>query len=256
MKNIDKFKELYNKNTPFILANVHNDHSAIIFEKLGYKAIGTSSMAIANSLGLEDGEQMTFKQLFLIVSQIIKNTTLPLTVDIEAGYSRDINKICKNIHKLIDIGVVGINIEDSVVENNQRKILDAEDFANIIKKIKTYLDDNSLDLFVNIRTDYYIMGLENPLQNTLERINIYNTTGADGIFIPAISNTEDIKKVVDKSNLPINVMFIPDLPSFELLESLGVKRISMGPFAYNKMMNDFEKNAKNIMENKLLDTLF
>ena len=53
-----KFKEFHNQTHPLINGNVWNVQRAKIFEKLNFQAIGTSSAAIAHSLGYEDGEQM------------------------------------------------------------------------------------------------------------------------------------------------------------------------------------------------------
>lgn len=77
------FKQLHQQKNPFILGNVWNASSARIFEQHGYKAIGTSSAAIANSLGYEDGEKISFNELFFIVEKIIAAVKIPLSVDIE-----------------------------------------------------------------------------------------------------------------------------------------------------------------------------
>lgn len=88
--------------------------------------------------GYDDGEQMSFSELSYFVKRIVKSTHLPLTVDIESGYSRDTSQIVDNIIHLADLGVVGINIEDSLV-NNGRKLLDIESFSKTIVDIKRTL---------------------------------------------------------------------------------------------------------------------
>jgi len=255
MINFKQFNELHNQDAPLILGNVWDANSALIFEKAGFKAIGTSSAAIATSLGYEDGEKMPFEDLLQIVKSIQLKVNIPLTVDIEGGYSRNIDVICKNIKLLAESDVVGINLEDSVV-NNQREISDAREFSKIIRKIKNYLSENSINIFLNIRTDFYIMGLDNPLEETLKRIKLYEEAGADGIFVPCITDEEDIKLVAESTNLPVNVMTMPDLPVFSVLTELGVKRISMGPFVYNNLMEEFEKNISTIMQNQSFNSLF
>lgn len=246
---------LHQQNTPFILGNVYDAHSALIFEKLGYQAIGTSSAAIASSLGLEDGEKIHFSQLIEVIKSIISKVKLPLTVDMEGGYSRDINTICSNIHILAKLGVVGINLEDSVV-NDKRKIINISDFTDTVKQVKRYIDTNNIQIFLNIRTDFYIMELNNPLENTLERIRLYEQIGIDGIFVPCVIDIDDIKQIVSATKVPINVMNMPNLPNFNTLTDIGVKRISLGPFAYNAMMDFLEKKAQKIINSKALDTLF
>ena len=94
---IDEFRKLNQDNQILHIGNVWDINSALILQRNGYKALGTSSAAIASSLGYEDGEQMSFDELFQICKQIISKINVPLSVDIEAGYSRDVKQIIKNI---------------------------------------------------------------------------------------------------------------------------------------------------------------
>lgn len=132
------FKSLHFQEKPLLICNVWDVASTKIAEKLHFNAIGTSSAAITTLLGYDDGEQMSFSELSFFVKRIVKSTHLPLTVDIESGYSRDTSQIVENIIHLADLGVVGINIEDSLV-NNGRKLLDIESFSKTIVDIKRTL---------------------------------------------------------------------------------------------------------------------
>lgn len=251
MNHYDSFKQFHHQSKPLLLGNVWNPQSALLYQKLGFKAIGTSSAAIATSLGYEDGEKMPFSDLLSVVKHIVSKINIPLTVDIEAGYSRDINEIINNIKNLQKLGVVGINIEDSVV-NETREIADANEFGLIIQSIKR----DCPDIFLNVRTDYYIMGLPNPLEATLQRVKIYATNGADGIFVPGITVEEDIRKVIRSTSLPINVMCMPTLTDFDTLQALGVKRISVGPFLYNNMLGKLENSIQEITKNNSFKSIF
>jgi len=249
------FKELHQQNNPLQIGNVWDCQSALMFEKLGYRAAGTSSAAIADSLGYEDGEQMGFDELNAIVKLITSKISIPLTVDLEGGYSRDIDQVISNIVTLHNSGVVGINLEDSVV-NEDRKILNSCEFGQSIKAIKLYLKKYKIDIFLNIRTDPYLMGLEDPLQETISRIQIYEKSGADGIFVPCITNENDLTRVVESTSLPINVLAMPDLPTFEILKKCGVKRMSMGSFLYSKMTKNMEDTLSAIGKNQTFNDLF
>src|SRR5690606_40662787 len=66
----DLFKQLHQLPVPLLLGNVWSAHSARIAEKAGYEALGTSSHAIAHMLGYEDGEEISFEELFFIVRNI------------------------------------------------------------------------------------------------------------------------------------------------------------------------------------------
>jgi len=255
MNNFETFKNLHNQNSPLLLGNAWDVQSALLLEKSGFKAIGTSSGAVASSLGYEDGEKMPFEELLRIVKNILSKIKIPLTVDIEGGYSRDTSELAKNIIAFHQLGVVGINLEDSVT-NAEREILSAENFSKILREVKSHLSKREIHIFVNARTDSYIMGLDNPLDQTIDRINLYEKAGADGIFVPCVVQENEIKKIVESTNLPINVMCIPDLPDFKVLENLGVKRISMGPFLYNNAVAKLESSINSIVDNQSFKSLF
>ncbi len=91
---------------------------------------------------------------------------------------------------------------------------------------------------------------------TLIRIKSYETTGACGIFVPCITKADDIKKVVSATKLPVNVMCMPELPGFEELGKIGVKRISMGPFLTNWLDKEAAAVVKTITTENNFSSLF
>jgi 2-methylisocitrate lyase-like PEP mutase family enzyme len=245
-----KFKALHQSKDLFVLPNVWNAKSAILFQEKQFPAIATSSAAVANSFGYDDGERMPFSDYLFVINRILSSVKIPLTVDLERGYGKTNAEIYDNIEKLIDLGVVGINIEDSTILNSKAVLQDAGAFAKTIAYIKTKLETKKSKLFVNIRCDTYILNVKNKQKETIERLNIYEETGADGIFLPCISNEGDIAEAVSNTKLPLNVMCIPGLPDFETLNTLGVKRLSMGPFLFNKIYGDISKISQDIVTNK------
>jgi len=249
------FKELHDQETPLIICNVWDVQSAKIAQKLDFQAIGTSSAAIASTLGYSDGEEMSFKELKYIIERIAKSVNTPLSVDLEAGYGRDPDTITKNIIELTDLGVKGINIEDSEV-GEKREILSIDNFSKRLEKICSKLIQLNQDVFINVRTDTFLLNVPNTLNQTLERVKSYVQSGANGIFIPKISKVEDIKIAVENSKKPVNVMCVPNLPNFEILKELGVKRISMGPFPFIKFSKTIETEFETIIRNKSFDNLF
>lgn len=104
------------------------------------------------------------------------------------------------------------------------------------------LKEKEIEMFINIRTDTFLLGLENALAETLKRIIMFEELNVDGVFVPCITSKNDIERVVSSTDLPINVMCMKDLPDFEALAQVGVKRITSGNF-----LNDYiYKNLKNI----------
>ncbi len=249
------FKSLHNQDSPFLICNVWDAMSAQIAEKYGFQAIGTSSSAIAAILGYEDGEKMSFPELCLIVKRITETTNLPLTVDIESGYSRNPFEIAENIKVLANMGVVGINIEDSVVDN-KRKLIDVEVFSNTLCSIKESLKNSGIEVFINVRTDVFLMRVNNPVSEAIKRIHMYEANGADGVFLPCIENETDIQEITQCSALPINVMCMPNLPDFKKLKELGVRRVSMGDFLFKNMYNHFESTLNTVVDSQKFKSVF
>jgi len=250
------FKQLHEQATPLILGNVWDVNSAIALEQQGYQAIGTSSAAVAASLGVEDGEQLSFAALFNVAQAIRAKTALPLTVDLEGGYSRDPSRIAKHIVDLCGIGVVGVNLEDSVVTDGHRALLEAEAFSHTIRAVKASLSEAGVEVFLNIRTDGFLLGVDNALVQTQERGTLYEQAGADGLFVPCVTQTTDIEAVVNSTALPVNVMAMPDLPAFSTLQQLGVKRISFGPFLYNAVSRYVNDTLAVVEELRAFSPLF
>ncbi len=250
-----EFKDLHKQDKPLLIGNVWDVPSAKTAEKLNFQAIGTSSSAIASILGYNDGEEMEFSKLEYFIKRIVSNTKLPLSVDLESGYSRNPREITNHIKRLADMGVVGINLEDSIVKNN-RTLLNADEFSKTLSKVNELLDKENIEIFINVRTDTFLLGHSNLIEETKKRIQLYENAGANGIFTPCIENISAIKEIVNCTNLPINVMCMPNLPDFDTLNNLGVKRISMGNFLFDKMYSQFEKTTKEIIHQKSFKSIF
>jgi len=248
--NFKKFKNLHYGKNLFILPNAWNAKSASLFQEKGFPAVGTSSAAVATSLGYEDGEGMPFEDYLFIIKRILNTVNIPVTVDIEMGYGKTNKQIADNIQKLSELGVAGINIEDSVIENSKRSLKNTSEFAKTIEHVKDHLTTKNLSLFINIRCDTYLLHVKDKQKETSKRLAIYQKTGADGIFLPCINSENDIAKAVSNAKLPLSVMCIPGLPGFEKLYELGVKRASMGPFMFTKTYKKAGELCQKIIDKK------
>jgi 2-methylisocitrate lyase-like PEP mutase family enzyme len=255
ISSFQKFDALHHANDLLLLPNAWDARSAIMFEENKFKAVGTSSAAVANSLGYEDGENMPFSDYLFVIDRILSAVTIPLTVDIEMGYGKDDETIAQNAVTLAKRGVTGINIEDSEIINSKRSLKDPIAFSKTIAHVKKTLASHQLDLFINVRCDTYILDVEDKQQKTRERLYHYNRCGANGIFLPCISNTQDIEDAVVHSKLPLNVMCIPGLPQLETLSNLGVKRVSMGPFMFQKVYAGINSLSQAIHSSKDLRSI-
>ncbi len=251
----ENFRNYHHESDPLILGNLWDVSSSIQLQKLGFKALGTSSAAIASMLGYEDGENMPFSEYLLIISRIAENTELPISVDLEAGYGNDPETVFSNIEELSQLGVVGINLEDSVVKGGSRTLVNVHEFASKLASIHKKIKDANMDMFINLRIDTFLLQLPNALEESIDRIDHYSNF-IDGIFLPCISANEDIEKMVNHTTLPLNVMCLPNLADFNTLTKLGVKRISMGNFLFDKMYNQFGETIKTVLNQKSFNSIF
>jgi 2-methylisocitrate lyase-like PEP mutase family enzyme len=246
MNHYQQFLKLHQGQSPFLIGNIWDVKSAEIFNAAGYKAIGSSSHAIAGASGYPDGEQVSFETILQVAKRVTKIISIPFTVDMEAGYSRTAEGIQTNIEKLHDAGVIGINLEDSLPAA-KRKLMDAKSFAGTVTAIADHISKKNMGIFFNIRTDAFLLGMPDALEETLPRVKLYEEAGAAGIFVPGIIQQQDISAIVQSTHLPINVMCMPGLPDFDVLAKLGVKRISMGGFFYNKVYQHVRQLSEAIL---------
>jgi 2-methylisocitrate lyase-like PEP mutase family enzyme len=247
MSNYKTFYQLHHQPGPLLLANVWNAKSAKLIEAAGYPAIATSSGAIADSLGYADGEQIPFEELLYIAQRIKASTTIPLSVDLEKGYSNDLTLINDHIQQLLDIGVAGINIEDAEGEAVYLRKLDS---------IKNYLTKTGQQLFVNARTDAFLRKLPSPLETVIRRAELYRECGANGLFVTGIGDPALIKEITANVSLPVNIVGNPNLATIEAIGNIGVKRISMAVLIYRATYQYMEQTVKEIISSQALTPLF
>jgi 2-methylisocitrate lyase-like PEP mutase family enzyme len=247
MDHYKNFCALHSQPRPLVIANAWNVKSAQIVEQNGFDAIGTSSGAIAESLGYPDGENIPFTELLYMVKRIRASTSLPLSVDFERGYTNDLNALSDNIQMLIDAGVVGINLEDAQGE---------EIYLKKLSSIRNYLEKHNQQLFINARTDAFLLKLPSPLETTLNRAKLYQQAGADGLFVTAMPDGDTLKQITSATTLPVNVVCTPKLPTVEYLTECGVRRISMAVFPYRATYKYFDTLVKRVRAEEGFAALF
>jgi len=247
MSHYDIFYQLHQQDKPFIIANAWNVRSAQLIEKNGYAAIATSSGAIAGSLGYDDGEKIPFMELLYIVKRIKACTQLPLSVDFEKGYTDNPDQLTDYVQQLIDAGVAGINLEDSQGE---------EVYLKKLTTIKNYLEKHNQRLFINARTDAFLLKLPSPLEVVLRRAKLYQEAGADGLFVTALRDAAIIKSITAATTLPVNVVAGPGLSSVEALSDCGVRRISMAVLLYKATYQHAEKLLQDVKAGQSFEPLY
>ena len=225
MNHYSLFNALHHYPKPLLLANAWDAGSAKLFEQAGAPAVGTSSAGMAWSLGYSDGGALPVAELQAAVRRLLRVLTVPLTVDIEDGYSADPAAVASLVHTLVQAGVVGINLEDGT---GPADLLVAK-----IAQIRKHLA--GAPLFINARCDVVIRALAGPgevVDETLRRLSRYQAAGADGAFVPGLVALSDVQAVVaglaGGKSMPLNLMLSPALPDVAALQAAGVRRISTG----------------------------
>lgn len=235
---------------PLILPNVWNPLSAKLFEQAGFKAIATTSSGIAASLGYPDGEKLPKHLMFDMIKLIANSVDIPVSVDLEAGYGKTPQEICTNVSSIIRAGVIGINIEDADPEQPGVLFPVAEQVAKI-QAIKSCAQKLEVPLFINARTDVFWQKLFTPkkrLSETIARLQAYEKAGADGVFVPGLTNLKDIAEVTNKISLPLNVLSGAWAKDLTALASAGVSRISIGSAAFRDVAYHLQELAKKLAE--------
>ena len=217
------FRQLHHAPQPLVLPNAWDAGSARLIESLGAKAIATTSAGVAWAHGYADGHHLPAHLLTATVAEIVRVVKVPVSTDVEGGYSEDLDEVEQAISRVIDAGAVGINMEDGTGSIDQ--------LCHKIERAHRAADRAGVALFVNARTDVYLHSLapeESRVEETLSRARRYRGAGADGLFVPAVVTAEEIRAIVAGTPLPLNVLAWPGLPDLAELQQLGVKRLSAG----------------------------
>jgi 2-methylisocitrate lyase-like PEP mutase family enzyme len=250
MSNASIFRQLHDNSTPLRLPNAWDAGSARLIESVGAPAVATTSAGFAWALGYPDGRIVPFDEVVDAVRRIIRVLKVPLSVDVENGYADDPEAVARNVMRLVDLGIAGINIEDGP---DPASLLAAK-----IEAIKEAANKAGADLFVNARSDVFLAGLAEKTgqaDESIARGKLYASAGADGLFLPAIAAQEDIAKVVGEIRLPLNVMAVPGLADAASLGKQGVRRLSAGGGISQVVLGKAKALAQDFLENGRSDTL-
>lgn len=232
-----------------MLANVADAGSARIVERQGGKAVATSSAAVAWAHGYQDGDTLPLELLAGTVASMARVLSVPLTVDVEGGYSDDLEHVAKVIDRVLAAGAVGINIEDgsAAPERLMRKVEAARKVA----------ERRGVKLFINVRTDVYLRGLlppEQRLEEVIRRAALYANAGANGLFAAGMVDSDEIATLCRETSLPVNLLYRDNLPAPEQLQRLGVKRLSAGSSIAEYLYGAMGGLTRQFLDNGRLDS--
>lgn len=222
-----RFRALHDRRRVLLLPNAWDAGSARIFAGLGFDAVATTSAGVAWALGYPDGEGTPLDEVLAVVERIVRVTPLPVTVDFEAGYGDSPEAVAANVHRLIETGAAGINLEDGVRHEYLR---DIDDAARRVAAARQAADEAGVPIVINARVDNWMVGGDDDedtrVAEALRRARAYLEAGADCIYPIGVSSPELIGRLCAAIDAPVNVGVRPGLPDMAELGRLGVARVS------------------------------
>jgi 2-methylisocitrate lyase-like PEP mutase family enzyme len=246
----DKARHFHSLHVPFepvILYNIWDAGSARSVARAGARAIATGSWSVAAAQGYADGEALPLDDALAVYARIVANTNLPVTIDFEGGYATDPPTVAGNVRRLLELGVVGLNFEDQVV--NGVGLYSLADQAARLRAVRQAADALNVPAFINARTDVFLKAAPGTphrelMDDAVARCAAYADAGADGLFVPGLTDKALIRQICEASALPVNVMITKNLEEFSDMAALGVARISFGPAPYIGLSAVMEREAR------------
>jgi 2-methylisocitrate lyase-like PEP mutase family enzyme len=223
-----RFRELHHTGRILVLPNAWDAASARVFEQAGFPAIGTTSAGVAWSLGHPDGQRVARQDALAAIRRIVRSVGVPVTADVERGLGTTPAELTETARELIDAGAVGVNLEDG---RDGGRLTPADVHVERIRAFRGVADEAGVPLFINARTDVYFLPSDDPraqVAEVLRRAALFVAAGADGLFVPGITEPEHMAEIARAVSVPVNVYAFAGVPSARELEALGVARVSVG----------------------------
>ena len=217
-----KFQALHQQGT-FVMANFWDVGSAVMLEKMGFKALASTSAGFAQSIGKLDS-QITLEEKLAHLKNVCARTSLPVNADFEHGFADAPQDAAANLLRAAECGVAGLSIEDW--SRNE-----TYEFNLAVERIQACAEaKRSLDfpLTLTARSEV-LLRRTGDLDEAIKRLQAYADAGADVLYAPGLADEAQIKAVKEAIDKPINVLFVfmPDMP-LSKYQALNVERISLG----------------------------
>lgn len=230
--------DLHHQPCLLILPNVWNPIGTRLLQAKGFPAAATASAAIAESLGYPDGEQLQWKTMLDAVARIVRSVDIPVSVDIESGYSESLHGLQEHTAQLLDAGAAGLNIEDSWQDG--AKLRPIAEQARRIEAIRSAAEKRNIPLVINARADSFLADgfatHQERIEDAVRRANAYLQAGADCIYPIGCAEKETLVILRQRIPAPINVLFSAKTPSLNALQEIGIKRVSFGPYIFRALL--------------------
>jgi 2-methylisocitrate lyase-like PEP mutase family enzyme len=225
----ERFMALHEGPRLLLLPNPWDRGAAKLLASLGFEALATTSGGAAATLGQLDGS-MTRDEALASAAAIVEATDLPVSADLENGFADDAAGVAETMRLALDAGLAGASVEDYT--RSEEKLYDIGVASERVAAAAEVAHGGSSRLVLTARAENHLYGVTD-LADTIARLQAYQEAGADVLYAPGLSRLEDIRQLVSSVDRPVNVLGRPGAPSVGDLETIGVRRVSVGgAFAY------------------------
>jgi 2-methylisocitrate lyase-like PEP mutase family enzyme len=234
----------------FVLPNPWDIGTAIYLERLGFRALATTSAGFAFSRSKPDGG-VPRDEMLAHIREIVKATALPVNADFHGGYADEPEDVAANVQRCVETGVAGLSIEDSTGRSHS-PLYEKELAIERIRAARSAIDASKTGVVLTGRCD------PDPLHTALDRLTQYAEAGADCLYAPGVSAPGEIAQIVNAvAPKPVNVLVSGFNHQLTLsgLADLGVRRISVGSGLALAAWGAFLRAAQDIKANGTFNLL-
>ncbi len=237
------FRRLHQQGC-FIVPNPWDAGSAKRLEKLGFKALASSSAAAAWTLGLGDHD-ITLEQKLAHLTMLCAATDLPVNADFENGFADAPEHVAANVTKAIATGIAGLSIEDQQAKGT---LYPLDVAVARIAAARAAIDAAGADVMLVARTEAYLNDIKD-VNFAIERLTAFAEAGADCLFAPGMTDATEIAQTVRAvAPKPVNVLIMNIDMRVAELAALGVRRISVGGALAGAAWRGFDAAAAALAE--------
>ncbi len=240
-----EFRRLHESGC-FVMPNPWDVGSARALALLGFPALATTSSGFAWSLGHADntvGLDATLVNLRLIASAV----DLPVNADFQGGYAREPEGVARNVALAVETGVAGLSIEDFSGDPAD-PLLDADLAVERIAAARAAIDASGTGVLLTARTEGFVWGRPD-LEESIRRLRSFADAGADCLYAPFLSTSEQVAAVVEAvAPKPVNVVIHRPFVTVAEAAALGVRRISTGGLLAKAAWKGFLDAARSIAD--------
>jgi 2-methylisocitrate lyase-like PEP mutase family enzyme len=243
------FRALHERDGAFIIPNPWDAGTAKLLAALGFEALATTSLGLANALGRVDGAGAVSRaEVLENCARIAAATDLPVSADLENCYVHEPRAAAEMIRLAAEAGVVGGSIEDATGDARNP----IYDFQLAVERVHAAVEvarSLAFPFVLTARAENFLHG-RRDLDDTIRRLQAFEKAGADVLYAPGLRDLATIRTVVSSVGKPLNVVMSaadPNLTAAQLSE-VGVKRISVGGALSRLALASFLKAARQMKE--------